>query len=48
MEYWFWTIVSASIFTWYIVVTVIVTIKGGKDVLKMVRDLEKDKKKTVN
>lgn len=44
MGYWFWTIVSAVIFIWYIVVTVIVTFKGGNDVLKMISDLGKDKK----
>jgi hypothetical protein len=43
MGFWFWTIVSALILIWYILVTAIVAYRGGKDVLEMVRELEKKK-----
>lgn len=40
--HWFWTILMALILLWYILVTVIVTIRGGKDVLEMVQDLKEN------
>ena len=43
MAFWFWTIVSALILIWYIIVTIMVAYKGGKDVLEMVKELGKQK-----
>lgn len=40
MAYWFWTILVAAVILWYVVVTIIVTVRGGKDVLDLVRDLK--------
>jgi len=36
----FWTILSALILIWYIIVTVKVTFKGGKDVMDMITKLK--------
>lgn len=44
MEYWFWTILTFLTLTWYLVVTVIVGVKGGKDIQEMLSKLgSKDK-----
>lgn len=40
MAFWFWTIVVAFVLIWYILVTVIVTIRGGKDIREMFRNMD--------
>ncbi|MGI9550442.1 MAG: hypothetical protein ACR2MT_04530 [Aurantibacter sp.] len=35
MEHWFWTFFCALTLLWYIVVTLVVAIKGGKDIKNM-------------
>jgi len=42
MEYWFWTIFSLLTIVWYIVVTIIVSYKGGQDIKEMIRKLSKE------
>ncbi len=35
MERWFWTAFFGIVLIWYIAVTVVVSIKGAKDIKKM-------------
>ena len=35
MAYWFWTILVTAVILWYVVVTIIVTVRGGKDVFNV-------------
>ena len=37
IEHWFWTLMALAVFLWHIVVTVIVTVKGGKDIRDMIK-----------
>lgn len=47
MEYLFWTVTCFLIIGWYIIVTVIVTFKGGNDIKKMLKELsEKQRSNT--
>ncbi len=36
MEHWFWSVLCALILVWYIVVTILVAIKGGGDIKNMI------------
>ena len=47
MEHWFWAIFSLIVITWYIVVTVVVGIQGGKDIKEMIAGF-KQKHKQAN
>jgi len=40
MAYWFWSILVTAVILWYVMLTIIVTVRGVKDVLDLVRDLE--------
>lgn len=40
MAYWFWTIVVAFVLIWYVSVTIIVTVRGGKDIREMFRNMD--------
>ncbi|WP_414003008.1 hypothetical protein [Maribacter sp. 2304DJ31-5] len=42
MEHWFWTLLSALILGWYIVVTIIVAFKGSGDIRKMIEKMKKN------
>lgn len=42
MGFWFWTVVFACVMVWYIVVTIIVTVRGGKDLRDMFRNMDND------
>ena len=36
MEHWFWTIFCALMLLWYVAVTLIVAVKGGKNIREMI------------
>jgi len=42
MKHWFWTLLSAVILGWYIVVTVIIAFKGGEDIRRMIDKMKKN------
>lgn len=42
MGFWFWTVVFGCAMVWYIVVTIIVTVRGGKDLRDMFRNMDND------
>ncbi len=42
--HWFWTAIVVLVLLWYIIVTIIVTFKGGKDVLDLFSELEDGRK----
>ncbi len=44
MEHLFWTVLSFSTITWYIIVTVIVAYKGGIDIKNMLEKLNNEEK----
>lgn len=35
MEHWFWTLLCALVLIWYFVVTIVVALRGGTDIRKM-------------
>ncbi|WP_422083572.1 hypothetical protein [Ulvibacterium sp.] len=45
MEHWFWTILCFLVLVWYLVVTIVVALRGGTDIKKMLgkwkREMEK-------
>ncbi len=40
MEHWFWLLLCVLVMTWYVVVTIIVGYKGGKDIKVMIEELK--------
>ncbi len=42
MEHWFWTLLSAIILVWYIVVTAIIAFKGSGDIRRMIEKKKKN------
>ena len=40
MNYLFWTVLCFLTITWYVVVTLIVSYRGGKDIKSMLKSLE--------
>lgn len=43
MNHWIWTLIVILVVIWYIVVTAIVTIRGGKDIRTMIHEWQKEK-----
>lgn len=43
-KYPVWTIVCFLTILWYIIVTLIVSFKGGADIKSLLKDLQKDRK----
>ncbi|WP_261394984.1 hypothetical protein [Membranihabitans marinus] len=43
MNHWIWTLIVILVVIWYIVVTAIVTIRGGKDIRTMIQEWQKEK-----
>ena len=45
MEHWFWTTLCFLVLVWYLVVTIVVALRGGNDIKKMLakwkREMEK-------
>lgn len=41
MGFWFWSVVVTLVLIWYILVTIIVTIRGGKDIREMFRNMDR-------
>jgi len=41
MEHWFWFGLLGVTILWYIIVTIVVAIRGGKDIKEMIRQLKK-------
>lgn len=42
MNHWIWTLIVFLVLVWYIVVTAIVTVRGGKDIRTMIREWQKE------
>lgn len=42
MAHWFWTLIVVVVLLWYVIVTAIVTVKGGQDIMTLLGDLEKE------
>jgi len=45
MAHWFWTLLVILVILWYVIVTAIVTLKGGQDIFTLLSDLEKEDEK---
>ena len=41
MKYWFWTIFCALVILWYIMVTLLVAVKGWGNIRDMIEELKK-------
>lgn len=40
MEHWFWIVFCLTVIAWYVAVTIVVGIKGGKDIKEMISVLK--------
>lgn len=43
ISFWIWTIISFLVIIWYILVTIIVSFRGGKDIRQMLESLKEEK-----
>lgn len=46
MEHWFWSIFCLVVILWYGAVTIIVGIRGGKDIQEMIAGLKEKRKQS--
>jgi len=44
MTHWFWLIVIILTIVWYIIVTILVTIRGRKNIRDMIDELQRNNK----
>ena len=46
MQHWFWSIFCLLVILWYAAVTIVVGIKGGKDIKEMIAGLKAKRNQT--
>jgi len=46
MEHWFWLILTVLTLVWYLVVTIVVGIRGASDIKEMLKSLSEEKEKS--